>query len=309
MAQRKFKLIYLSHDLTKKIELTLTHRKVKAALLGLVVCFLATNVVAGLIASFLINSRENEALKQENRKLREHVTQIETRMASVAQGLAALSESDQMLRSMADLPKMDDDVLKAGIGGAPTESPVDAGLAGLTNGAWSLDQIEREMDVQRASFEEIHHKLTSNAQLLEHTPTLRPIVGGYISSGFGVRRDPFTKRTESHAGVDMPIARGSAVMATADGQVIYCGRYFSYGKFVVIDHGYGYQTAYGHLNDFNVRQGQYVTKGQVIASVGSTGRSTSPHLHYEVRVNGQPVDPTDYFFEDVAGSLPAVAQQ
>jgi murein DD-endopeptidase MepM/ murein hydrolase activator NlpD len=86
------------------------------------------------------------------------------------------------------------------------------------------------------------------------------------------------------------------------------GRYYSYGKFVVIDHGFGYQTAYGHLNDFNVRQGQYVTKGQVIASVGSTGRSTSPHLHYEVRVNGQPVDPTDYFFEDVANTLPSMAQ-
>jgi murein DD-endopeptidase MepM/ murein hydrolase activator NlpD len=307
MAQRKFKLIFLSHDLTKKVELTFTRRKVQGALLGLVVFFLATNVVAGLLASFLINSRENEALQQENRKLRSHISTLETRMASVSQDLSMLSETDRLLRVMADLPPMDEDVRKVGVGGSPLETPADANIPGVGFSSWTLDQVQREIEVQRTSFEEIHHKLTVNAQLLEHTPTLRPVEGGYISSGFGVRRDPFTKRVEAHAGVDIPEPRGTAVMAAAEGQVIYVGRYYSYGKFVVIDHGFGYQTAYGHLNDFNVRQGQYVTKGQIIASVGSTGRSTSPHLHYEVRVNGQPVDPTDYFFEDVA-TLPPTAQ-
>jgi murein DD-endopeptidase MepM/ murein hydrolase activator NlpD len=304
MPQRKFKLIYLSHDLTKKVELTLTHRKVRAALLGLAVCFLATNVVAGLIASFLISSRENEALKQENRQLRSHISEMETRMAGVSQQLSVLGETDKLLRLMADLPPLDEDVKKVGIGGGPADSPVDANVQGLSASIWSLDKIEREMDLQRASFEEVHHKLTVNAELLSHTPTLRPITGGYISSGFGVRRDPFTKRVESHAGLDMCQVRGTPVEAAAEGQVIYAGHYYSYGKFVVIDHGYGYTTAYGHLNAYTVRQGQYVTKGQVIGEVGSTGRSTAPHLHYEVRVNGRPVDPTDYFFEDVA-TLPA----
>ena len=144
--------------------------------------------------------------------------------------------------------------------------------------------------------------------MLEHTPTLRPVDGGYISSGFGVRWDPFTKRVESHAGVDIPQERGTEIMATAGGQVIYAGFYSSYGQFVVIDHGFGYQTAYGHMSKIEVREGQYVSKGQDIGQVGSTGRSTAPHCHYEVRVNGRPVDPTDYFFEDVAeqpGRLPA----
>lgn len=305
MPQRKFKLIYLSHDLTKKVELTLTHRKVQAALLGLAVFFLATNLVAGLVASFLINSRENEALQRENKQLRSHVSQLETRMAGISRDLSVLGETDKLLRMMADLPPLDQDVKNVGVGGTPNLTPDDAQLPEVTNAQWSLDRINREIELQRASFEEIHHKLTVNAELLEHTPTLRPVEGGYISSGFGVRRDPFTKRVEPHAGVDISRERGTSIVATAGGQIIYVGRYYSYGKFIVIDHGFGYQTAYGHLNDFTVRQGQYVTKGQVIGSVGSTGRSTGNHVHYEVRVNGRPVDPTDYFFEDVA-TLPPV---
>ena len=114
--------------------------------------------------------------------------------------------------------------------------------------------------------------------MLEHTPTLRPIEGGYISSGFGARRDPFIKRVENHAGVDICQERGTPIVATAEGQVIYAGHYYSYGKFVVIDHGFGYQTAYGHMNAIDVRQGQYVSKGQAIGAVGSTGRSTAPHV-------------------------------
>lgn len=305
MPQRKFKLIYLSHDLTKKVELTLTHRKVRAALLGLAVCFLVLNVVTGLITGFLINSRENEALQSENRKLRSQITEIETRIAGISSDLSGLGETDKLLRMMADLPSLDPDVKEVGIGGSPSLTPVEEDMPELSGALWSLDRISREIDLQRASFEEIHHKLTVNAELLEHTPTLRPVEGGYISSGFGVRRDPFTKRVEHHAGVDISRERGTPIVATAGGQVIYVGRYYSYGKFVVIDHGFGYQTAYGHLNEFNVRQGQYVTKGQVIGSVGSTGRSTGNHVHYEVRVNGRPVDPTDYFFEEVA-TLPTV---
>lgn len=307
MPQRRFKLIYLSHDLTKKVEVTLTHRKVRAALLGLAVCFLATNVVAGLLASFLLNSRESDALQQENRKLKSHITELETRMAGVSQQVSLLGETDRLLRMMADLPAIDDDAKKLGIGGSPLEAPVDAELPGIANAKWTLDEIEREIDFQRTSFEEIHHKLTINADLLEHTPTLRPVEGGYISSGFGVRWDPFTKRVEGHAGVDIPQERGTEIMATAAGQVIYAGYYSSYGQFVVIDHGFGYQTAYGHMSRIEVREGQYVTKGQDIGQVGSTGRSTAPHCHYEVRLNGRPVDPTDYFFEDVA-NLPAGAK-
>jgi len=305
MANKKFKLILLSHDLTRKVELSLTSRKVRAALLGLGFCFLATNVVAGLIASFVLHSRENVALQTENSQLREHLTKLETRLAGVNQQMSVLAETDKLLRMMSDLPPLDDDVRKAGVGGGIDETTVEPNPAELTYSVWSIDKLEHEIEVQRASFEEIHDKLSENASLLDHTPTLRPIDGGYISSGFGVRRDPFTKRMAAHQGVDICQTIGTPVMATAAGRVVYAGRYYNYGKFIVIDHGNGYQTAYGHLNRIDVRENQTVTKGQPIGQVGATGRATAPHLHYEVRQDNQPVDPSDYFFDDVAASLPA----
>lgn len=298
MAHRKFKLIYLSHDLTKKVELTLTHRKVRAALLALVVFFLVTNVVAGLFASFLLNSRDNQALQRENQRLRSHVTAIEERMAQFTQHLMDLNETDKHLRMVADLPALDEDVLEVGVGGTSGEVPLGAKLAELSFDYLTLGKIARGIELQVASFEEIEQKLTANADLLEHTPTIRPLEGGYVSSGFGMRRDPFTKRLAHHEGIDFSHERGTPIVATAAGQVIFSGRYFSYGKFIVVDHGFGYQTAYGHLLSMDVRVGQYVTKGQSIGTVGSTGRSTGNHLHYEVRVNGRPVNPMDYFFEE-----------
>lgn len=302
MANKKFKLILLSHDLTKKVELSLTSRKVRAALLGLGFCFLATNVVAGLVASFVLHSRENQALQSENTQLREHLTTLETRLAGVNQQLSVLAETDKLLRTMSDLPVVDEDVRKVGVGGGIDETTAEPNPSELFHSIWSLDRIQREIEIQKASFEEIRTQISENAEILEHTPTLRPVDGGYISSGFGIRRDPYTKRMSAHQGIDISEPTGAPVMAAAAGRVIFASRYYNYGKFVVIDHGNGYQTAYGHLSRIDVRDGQLVAKGQDIGKVGMTGRATAPHLHYEVRQDGQPVDPSDYFFDDVAAS-------
>ena len=299
MGSRRFKLILLSHDLTRKVELSFTRRKFQAALLGLAVIFLVTNMVAGLLTSNLLKSRENEALRAENQRLKSHVAQLEERVTSVNEELAGLVETDRLLRILADLPVLDEDVREVGVGGTLRETPLDPELAELTKGTWSLEKVERELSLQKASFEEIHQKLTSNAELLEHTPTLRPVAGGHISSTFGLRRDPFTKQTESHPGVDIAQERGTPVVATAAGQVIFAGHYYSYGRFIVVDHGFGFQTAYGHLNRLNVRDGQYVEKRQKIGEVGASGRATGSHLHYEVRISGRTVNPSDYFFEDL----------
>ena len=300
MANKKFKLILLSHDLTKKVELSLTSRKVRAALLGLGFCFLATNVVAGLVASFVLHSRENQALQTENTQLREHLSTLETRVAGVNERLSVLAETDKLLRLMSDLPVLDEDVRKVGVGGGIDETTIEPNPAELTYSVWSLDRIQREIEIQKASFEEIHAQISENAAILDHTPTLRPVDGGYISSGFGIRRDPFTKRMAAHQGLDICEPIGTPVMAAAAGRVIFAARYYNYGKLVIIDHGNGYQTAYGHLSRIDVREGQLVTKRQDIGKVGDTGRATAPHLHYEVRQDGHPVDPSDYFFDEVA---------
>ncbi|RUM87684.1 MAG: hypothetical protein DSZ24_05595 [Thermodesulfatator sp.] len=131
-------------------------------------------------------------------------------------------------------------------------------------------------------------------KVLSGIPLGRPC-GGYISSGFGRRRDPFTGKWAFHSGIDIVSYPGTPIKATADGRVIYAGRHAGYGKVVVIRHQYGYSTLYGHLRKIAVRAGQKVKRGQVIGYLGSTGRSTGPHLHYEIRRYGRYLNPYPYW--------------
>lgn len=306
MANRKFSLILLSHDLSKKVEFTFTRAKAKALLAGLVVSFLLFNGVTGFLASRIAADSGKSQLEAENQALRDQLAKFDTKIKSVEQKLSTLAETDNMLRLMADLPLLSDDVRKVGVGGTAEILPPGPMVPEAEELSSILDKLDRELELQKTSFREIHSKLDQNAALLEHLPTLRPCDTGYFSSSFGVRTDPFTKKATHHDGLDISAPRGTPVMSTAAGTVIYAGRYYNYGQFIVVDHGGGYQTAYGHLHKIVVRKGQKVSKGSVIGEVGSTGRSTAPHLHYEVRVNGVAVNPMDYVFDEVE-SFPKMA--
>jgi murein DD-endopeptidase MepM/ murein hydrolase activator NlpD len=131
---------------------------------------------------------------------------------------------------------------------------------------------------------------------LANAPSLWPVVGP-VTSSFGEREDPFNGEGAFHAGIDISSTFGEAVRATADGTVEMADRASGYGREVVIDHGYGIKTCYGHLSGFAVTEGQQVTRGQIIGYVGTSGRSTGPHLHYEVRVRNTPVNPHKYLRE------------
>ncbi|MBK6911950.1 MAG: peptidoglycan DD-metalloendopeptidase family protein [bacterium] len=299
MANRKFSLILLSHDLSKKVEFTFSRAKAKALLAGLVASFLLFNVVTGFLASRMVGDSDKAQLEAENQALREQLATFDNKIKSVEQKLSTLAETDNMLRLMADLPVIAEDVRKVGVGGTVELLPPGPMVPEATELASVLDKLDRELELQKTSFREIHSKLEQNVQLLESLPTLRPCEAGYYTSGFGVRVDPFTKKATHHDGMDISAPRGTPVISTAAGTVIYAGRYYNYGQFIVIDHGGGYQTAYGHLHKISVRKGQKVNKGMVIGQVGSTGRSTAPHLHYEVRVNGVAVNPLDYVFEEI----------
>ena len=133
--------------------------------------------------------------------------------------------------------------------------------------------------------------------LLASTPSVWP-VRGYLSAGFGNRLDPFTGLRDFHPGIDISTPIGTKVQAPADGVVVFCGLKGGYGNAIMIDHGYGVVTRYGHLDAFNVKPGQRVRRGDVIAFVGNTGRSTAPHLHYEVWVNDQTQNPIQYILDE-----------
>jgi murein DD-endopeptidase MepM/ murein hydrolase activator NlpD len=156
--------------------------------------------------------------------------------------------------------------------------------------ATSLRDRTDELQSYFKLLEEVTQK---RAVAIRQTPTLWPLRGPIVSR-FGSRLDPYTGDAEMHPGLDISGNSGSAVKAPADGEVVYADRKSDYGNLIILDHGNGLTTRYGHLNRFNVHVGQQIKKGDVIASVGMTGRATAPHLHYEVRQDDRPVNPQLY---------------
>lgn len=169
--------------------------------------------------------------------------------------------------------------------------------------ALSLSNISNRIAYQQKSFDEIAGMIKNKEKLLAAIPAIQPVSNkdlNRIASGFGYRTDPVYKVTKFHAGLDFTAPQGTPIYATADGRVEVAG--FSdggYGNHVVINHGYGYETLYGHMVRVKVRAGQMVKRGEVIGWVGSTGKSTGPHCHYEVHKNGTPIDPVYFFYNDL----------
>ena len=167
----------------------------------------------------------------------------------------------------------------------------------------SLNNLSARIAVQTKSYGEIEGFIKNKEQLLACTPAIQPVSNkdlSRIASGFGYRIDPVYKTSKFHAGLDFAAPQGTPIYATANGTVETAGNTGNgYGNHVVINHGYGYQTLYGHMFRVKVREGQKVKRGEIIGWVGSTGKSTGPHCHYEVRRNGDAVDPVYYFYNDI----------
>ena len=156
-----------------------------------------------------------------------------------------------------------------------------------------MDQLSEASVVQNQAFEQVYSYLQDQKSLLASTPAIRPTTG-WISSGFGYRKSPFTGLKEFHRGLDIATREGTPIIAPADGIIVFTGKKGGLGRVVVIDHGRGIITRYAHLQKSLLKRGSHVKRGDKIALVGNTGRSTAPHLHYEVHLNGIPVNPAKY---------------
>jgi murein DD-endopeptidase MepM/ murein hydrolase activator NlpD len=172
-----------------------------------------------------------------------------------------------------------------------------------TSIANTLNNLSARTAYQAKSYKEIDGFIKNKEQLLGCTPAIQPVSNkdlSRIASGFGYRIDPVYKTTKFHAGLDFAAPQGTPIYATANGTVITAGNTGNgYGNHVVINHGYGYETLYGHMFRVKAHVGEKVKRGEVIGYVGSTGKSTGPHCHYEVHRNGDPVDPVYYFYNDI----------
>ncbi|MGB4770911.1 MAG: M23 family metallopeptidase [Chitinophagaceae bacterium] len=167
----------------------------------------------------------------------------------------------------------------------------------------TLNVISARIESQEKSYKEIEGMLRNKEKLLASTPAIQPVANKdlkRVASGFGSRIDPVYKTIKFHAGLDFAAPQGTPIYATADGRVTTAGNTGNgFGNHVEINHGYGYETLYGHMVRVKVRSGQMVKRGEVIGWVGSTGKSTGPHLHYEVHKGGRPLDPIYFFYNDL----------
>ena len=220
-------------------------------------------------AAHLKTEAENQRLRAENERQRHELNQLNNRVEAVEDTSRKLAEKSGVI----------EEPVVTGSGGP--ELPLDEeGLATLEE---KMAQLEREIHVYESVLRE-----------RGYTPTVWPVIGK-LEGGFGGRRNPFGGSSyEFHSGQDIEAAWGAPVVSGASGKVSFAGWQNGYGQLIVIDHGGGLTTRYGHLSQIDVEVGQALSRGQFIGRVGSTGRSTGPHLHYEVRINDQAVNPLQY---------------
>ena len=229
------------------------------------------------------------------------------------------SQVDQMQVVMTDLQQRDDNLYRVLFGAEPIPLSVRQGaqrkidyyeqLAQMTNSelaadlALKVDLLEKEIYVQAKSYDEVAQMAKEQEIRMENIPAIQPVMNKdlkRVASGYGMRIDPVYHVRKFHQGMDFTAPTGTEVFATGNAKVEFAGWKQGYGNTVILDHGYGYKTLYAHLYKILVRKGQKVRRSDIIALVGNTGKSTGPHLHYEVRLNNKPVDPRNYYFYDLS---------
>ena len=214
--------------------------------------------------------------------------------------LASLNDFEKKIRIIANIENISDKSSFFGVGGSMTkplnvEIPIEKKQNSLIREMHEeLGQICLASKDRQEGFAKLYNYLEDQQNLLAATPAIRPVNGGWISSGFGYRVSPFTGRREFHKGLDIATRKGEPIIATANGVVTFAGTKGLLGKTIIIDHGHGLVTRYGHASKLLKKKGDVAKRGDVIALIGNSGRSTGPHVHYDVRLNGISVNPQKY---------------
>jgi murein DD-endopeptidase MepM/ murein hydrolase activator NlpD len=274
-----------------------SYRVVKTAISGALMAAAAALVLGYMTVSRTVDLSKSARLTQENTRLEQQLDELNGRLATLADTLTRISQRDARIRVLANLEPIDPQVQAAGIGG-PTVAGVegDAGSAMRRTSEVRVDlnALIRRANLLASSFKETADSLAVHSARLSATPSIMP-TQGWLSSAFSsMRSHPILHVARPHEGIDVTAPMGTPIEAPAAGVVREAGWESGYGNTIVIDHGFGTVTKFAHASKILVREGQRVSRGQRIALVGNTGLATGPHLHYEVHVNGRPVDPLRY---------------
>ncbi len=303
---KKIKYYYNTHSL--RYEKLVTPLRVK---LLRIFAFLATALFTAALISYFafqfVGSPNEKFLRIQNERLSDRYDDLNKEVGTLQQKMSELEKRDNnVYRSIFEANPIPDSVRASIIAKqkeiAKVEGMRDNELVRSIQN--TLRQLSNRITVQKKSYEELSKLMNNKEKILASTPAIQPVSNQdltRIASGFGHRIDPIYKTIKMHAGLDFSAPQGTPIYATANGRVKTAGRSDGgYGNYVVINHGYGYETLYGHMLKVKARQGQQVTRGEIIGYVGSTGKSTGPHCHYEVHKNNNKIDPVYFFYNDLS---------
>lgn len=309
MSKRRWTILIVPSDNERTRSFSIDESGRKAALWAAGIC--AAVVVAATVHLFTpFTTPAARLMMADNARLRAELESIETRLTALVDTLNQLDERDRQLRSLVGLES--DSVAVAGLEqadsassrvaaylpSAPARKPFLNRLGFGRDVGTEIDDMTRRATALTRSFRAVNDTLTRNLERLAATPSIMPTVGWLSSRFLASRFHPVLHENRPHEGIDVSAPMGAPIVAPAGGRVRAVGYEPSYGNTFEIDHGHGIVTRYAHASRILVRNGQYVARGQLIATVGNTGLTIGPHLHYEVHVDGKPVDPLRYVLPD-----------
>lgn len=302
---KKIKYYYNTNTLRyEKLETPL--RVTLLRVLGFISAAIVTAIIIVSIAYRYFPSANEKLLRQENEKLQQQFLVLDEQTKKLQQKMTELEKRDnEVYRTIFEANPVPDSVrLKEMEKQKEIKLVMSMNSIELENSITNtINNLTLRMAYQEKSFATITNFIKNKEELLASTPAIQPVSNSdlkRIASGFGYRIDPVYKTVKFHAGLDFTAPQGTPIYATANGVVKTAGNLGNgYGNHVVINHGYGYETLYGHMFRVKVRSGTRVKRGEIIGWVGSTGKSTGPHCHYEVHKNGRPLDPVYFFYNDL----------
>lgn len=292
---------------------TLSYRKVerkKGRTFGAVILFITGTALMGLIITIAVFNSGVDTPKE--RKLERELSNIELqfelqqkKLDQIESVLANIEERDNnVYRVLFEANPIPNDVRNAGFGGVNRYKDLEGydNSKMIKESAKRIDIISKRLVVQSKSLDEIANLAKEKEELLKTIPAIQPVQNkdlSHVASGFGMRVHPILKYRRMHNGMDFTAPPGTPIYATGDGKVVKAGLGSGYGKMVIIEHGFGYETYYAHMSKYNTKKGRTVKRGEIIGYVGNSGLSSGPHLHYEVRKNGVVVNPVNFYHSDL----------
>jgi len=299
MASKKLTIIFLPGPTNKVRKISVSNRLLSFSILFFLCMAIGIGYIIRDYTKIKGQASELSSLKEENKFQKTQLVALTEKINAVNQKIAGIQEFDRKLKTLTNInPSKEEDQFLS-VGGSidntlKTNYKIDEVHEGLVREMHAaLENVENEIIVTSISQKELNNFFEGQKSILSCTPSIKP-VDGWLTSGFGYRISPFTKQREFHKGIDIATKVGTPVIAPADGIVVSVGKEGNYGKVIVINHGYNMKTRYAHLHKFRAKKGDIVKRGDIIGEVGTSGRCTGPHLHYEVLLSSVPVNPFRY---------------